>query len=128
MAHHFYIKIGLSVGRKARRFYAHRLAWLLVYGHPVPSSIDHIDGDGGNNRISNLRASSMAENIANSKLRYDSTTRVKGVWKRGDGQFQAKITVNYRQISIGTYATLEEAAEARRKAANQLHGAFARHD
>src|SRR5580765_2401910 len=36
------------------KFLAHRIAWLMTYGAPVPQEIDHIDGNRANNGISNL--------------------------------------------------------------------------
>ena len=51
------------------KFKAHRLAWLLSYGHWPPGIIDHIDGDGLNNRIDNLRVVSHHENCMNRRSR-----------------------------------------------------------
>ena len=111
----------------ARAYKAHRIAWLLICGEPLPAEIDHIDGDRGNNRIDNLRAATKLENGANSRIRPDNKTGFKGVFRLTDGRFRAKININYKQIHIGYFATLEEAAEARRAAAIRLNGEFARH-
>lgn len=111
-----------------RLYLAHRLAWLIIHGEPVPLVIDHVDGNPGNNRIDNLRPASQAENIANSRMHYDNPTGVKGVRFSKGGRFNARIKINYREINLGTFDTLEAAAEARREAAMRLQGTFARHD
>tara|TARA_R110000822_G_scaffold309905_1_gene440611 strand:+ start:282 stop:662 length:381 start_codon:yes stop_codon:yes gene_type:complete len=51
------------------KFKAHRLVWLLIYGEWPQGIIDHIDGDGLNNRIDNLRVVSHAENCTNRRRR-----------------------------------------------------------
>jgi hypothetical protein len=121
---HGYVSIIIDYGK----YRAHRLAWLLVYGEPVPDMLDHIDGNPANNRIANLRPASMSENIANARTRYNTRSGVKGVRLHACGKYDARITVHGKHHYLGLFATLEEAAAARRDAAHRLHGAFARHD
>ena len=49
-------------------FKAHRLAWLLVYGEPVPELIDHINADSTDNRIANLRVADKSSNGMNQRV------------------------------------------------------------
>jgi hypothetical protein len=109
------------------RYFAHRIAWLIIHGRPVPDEIDHIDHDPLNNRINNLRAARHGDNGANAKRRSDNQTGVKGVglWY---GKYRARIRRDGKEYVIGCFATLEEAAAARRQAADRLHGTFVRHD
>lgn len=69
----------LCVARK--KLYAHRIAWLIAVGSIPPDMvIDHIDGDGTNNRLSNLRAVSKTINQRNRRRPHNgSVTGVAGV-------------------------------------------------
>lgn len=61
-------------------YYAeHRLAWLYIHGHEVPEFIDHINGDGLDNRIINLRKASLVQNQANKSKSKANTSGFKGV-------------------------------------------------
>src|SRR5687768_13432076 len=48
-----------------KRYLAHRLAWLYVYGQMPSTGIDHKDGVKTNNRIENLRPANQVENGQN---------------------------------------------------------------
>lgn len=117
----------LSIGVGYRLFKAHRLAWLLVYGAPVPPVIDHVDGDPTNNRIMNLRAATPSDNMANRRTNSDSGTGVKGVSVLESGRFRAVIRSRGVRLHLGCFDTMAEAISARREAAERLHGEFARH-
>ena len=115
----------------AGAFKAHRLAWLLVYGEPVPELIDHINADALDNRIVNLRVADKSGNGMNQRLSTRNTSGIKGVFKHAKRYpktpFVAYLTVKGRRHHLGYFATEEEAVEARREAAIRLHGEFARH-
>lgn len=117
----------LAIGVSYQLFKAHRLAWLLVHGEPVPSVIDHVDGVPGNNRIMNLRAATSSDNMANRRANSHSGTGVKGVSVLGSGRFRAVIRSRGVRLHLGCFDTLAEAVLARREAAERLHGDFARH-
>jgi hypothetical protein len=108
---------------------AHRLAWLLVHGDDPVMGIDHADGDPLNNRIANLRLATQSQQRFNARGRYVSHTGVKGVTRNGRSNgYDARITIEGKTTYLGHFATIEEAAEVRRKAAIALHGAFIRHE
>ena len=109
---------------------AHHLAWIYVYGemHLMPET-DHKDGDRSNNAITNLRPCSHADNQANQKGRRNTTGLPKGVRRNPRGKpFTARITFQKRQILIGRFDTIEEAARAYHVAAQKFYGEFARQD
>jgi hypothetical protein len=87
--------------------------------------VDHVDGDGWNNRKSNLRIATPSQNMANSKRPRDNTSGVKGVWQLPNDKWSAKICVNYKQIHLGVFDTRDAAAAAYIKAARRYYGEFA---
>jgi hypothetical protein len=111
---------------KYRLYYAHRLAWLLVHNEWPIDRIDHINGDPSDNRILNLRQATSAENKRNSKTRTDNLLKVKGVQKRNNGKYRARIYHNNKHISLGMYNTKEEAHAAYIAKAKELHEDFMR--
>lgn len=79
--------------------------------------IDHIDHNTLNNQKSNLRICSNADNIRNGKLRVNNKSGYTGVRYRKDRKkWYAYIKVNYKNITLGTYKTKEEAINARKEA------------
>lgn len=107
---------------------AHRLIWKMVYGDPVPDEIDHRDVDPHNNRLDNLRAADSSLNKANTRLPKSNTSGFKGVTRLYNGRWRAGIQFGGKGVNLGHFDTKEEAAEARRKAASELFGEFAKHD
>lgn len=63
----------------------HRIAWVLYYGVAPDGEVDHINGDRSDNRKSNLRLATSAQNNHNRKLSSRNKTGIKGVFrvKRG---------------------------------------------
>lgn len=83
---------------------------------------DHIDNNGLNNQLSNLRKATREQNRANS--RPSSSTGYKGVTK-DHNSYRAGITINKIYINLGFYKTPEEAARAYDKKAKEVWGHFA---
>lgn len=93
---------------------------LPVSGKYVP---DHINGNGLDNRRSNLRVATYSQNAMNQKPRFGDS-KYRGVTRAGT-RWRALIGVNGRQIYLGKHATEIEAAQAYDDAAKVHHGEFA---
>lgn len=112
-----YIKIGIG----GRQYYAHRLAWLHIYGE-YPGVVDHIDRNPSNNRLSNLRLVNLSQNQQNKTTRIDNTSGYKGVTlHKKSGLWKAEIQVDRKRVTLGYYKTPDQAAVAYQTAAMIFH-------
>lgn len=103
-------------------YLAHRLAWLLHYGVPPKAQVDHVNGDGGDNRIENLREATPAQNAMNRKVRADNRCGIKGVRQFKNGRWQVYV----KDVYIGRFDTAEAGGQAYAAAAATIFGEFAR--
>lgn len=99
---------------------SHRLAWLYVYGEWPSRHIDHINGDGCDNRIANLRDVSNAENHRNTRRHVTNSSGVCGVRLNRYGSWAATIWNQAKIIHLGSFKSKEEAAAARKAAERDL--------
>lgn len=114
----------LQVKIGGKQYLLHRVIWLWYYGFWPMDQIDHVNGCRSDNRLVNLR---QCTNASNQHARpYASALKFpRGVRVQHSGRFQAQIQVAGRKISLGTYDTPEEAAEAYGRAAKRNYGDFA---
>jgi hypothetical protein len=109
-------------GTRPQKVLMHR----VVLGQECPE-VDHINGNGLDNRRSNLRPATRADNSHNCRIQVNNTSGFRGVsWCKRDQKWIAMIRSNVRQLNLGRFATAEEAARAYDAAAVRLHGDFAR--
>lgn len=87
--------------------------------------VDHINGDGLDNRRSNLRLCTCRQNAYNTGSRVGSSSRFKGVYLKGR-RWKAQIRSETGVICLGTFDAEEDAARAYDDKARVLHGEFAR--
>lgn len=105
-----------------------RTVWMhrLITAAPHGCDVDHADHDRLNNRRSNLRVCTRAENLANARRHRDSRSPYKGVtWRADTGRWTARIMVCGRVHHLGCFDTAPAAADAYARAAVRLVGPFA---
>lgn len=120
----------LKTSFNRKTYYLHRLVWQYHFG-TVPEMIDHADGNVRNNRIENLRACTNQQNQYNRKRNAGTRSGVKGVVFHKNNLSRpwfASITHNGARISLGYYATKDEAREAYRQGAERIASEYARAD
>lgn len=112
---------------RGRVYQSHRLAWLYVHGEWPPEEVDHINGMQSDNRIANLRLATRTQNQANTGPSVLNKSGVKGVhWNKRIGKWVAQIRKNGRQMHLGVFDRVEEAATIYRRMAIERDGDFAR--
>lgn len=105
----------------------HRITMHGLIMKPQPGqSVDHIDGNGLNNRRSNLRIVTHKQNMWNQRG-HGGGSEFKGVSFRNDtGVWRAHITVDGKRKWLGTFASEVDAARAYNAAAREAFGEYAK--
>lgn len=96
---------------ECKHYYAHSIAWFLYKGYWPRGVIDHINHNGLDNRIDNLREVTHKDNLRNAKKSKNNTTGYTGVYKQGD-KYCAKIGTSTGRKYLGLFDTAEEASQA----------------
>ncbi len=97
-----------------RLYFAHRLAWLYVYGYFPENGVDHINRIRHDNRIANLREVSQQCNVRNACVNSRNTSGVKGVsWDKRTGKWYSQIAVDGKDINLGRYDDFVDSVAAR---------------
>jgi hypothetical protein len=97
-----------------------------IMGAPKGMMVDHIDGDGLNNRRSNLRLATNAQNLWNTGRRVTNSSGYKGVsFDKQKGKWHARIRRFKKYYHLGFFDNPEQAHQAYVSAAKEFHGEFA---
>jgi hypothetical protein len=101
----------------------------IILKAPKDAHVDHINGDGLDNRKWNLRLCTRSQNLCNSSIKRNNTSGYKGVrldkWI-GYKKWRAYIWTNGRQKYIGNFSCKNEAAKAYNETATKYYGEFAK--
>ncbi len=106
---------------KGRHISMHR----EIMNTPDDMVVDHINGNGLNNRKGNMRNCTKAQNSYNSRPRGGRSGYVGVTYHKRSGKFSAAIGYNGEKIHVGEFDDEVEAARARDRKALELQGEFA---
>lgn len=91
------------------------------------AEVDHINGNGLDNRKTNLRLATRSQNMRNGKLRATNRSGFIGAsWHLSAKKWFAQLSINNRRIYLGLFDSAEDAAITYNVAARALHGEFAK--
>jgi HNH endonuclease/AP2 domain len=125
----WYAARGIEVevdGKTTRTFV--RLHWDIIGKPPPGFVVDHINGDGLDNRRCNLRFCSVQENSHNHNLHKRNISGHSGVWFNKKRQlWEATIGVNGKKIHLGRFSKHQKqrAIDCRLAAEKKYYGEFA---
>lgn len=107
----------------------HRIAWALVHGEYPSLEVDHINGDGADNRLCNLRLATSAQNNQNRRLSTRNKTGIKGVFRVKWGStriWRVAVGHNRGKYHITHFHCFGKAVRHANQLRAQLHHEFAR--
>lgn len=105
-----------------KKYKAHRLAWLFMYGKFPQFGLDHINRNKLDNRICNLREATQSENSQNQSIRKNKTSKYIGVhFCKTSEKWKAQIQSSKQKKCLGYFDTEDDAYNAYLSAKKCLH-------
>jgi hypothetical protein len=98
----------------------------FILGEPAEGYvIDHINRDGLDNRVCNLRFATFSQNNMNKGVPKNNTSGCTGVgWHKTEGKWRARIKINGKSIELGHFVQKKDAIKARKQAEMKYFGEF----
>ncbi len=98
----------------------------VLMSAPKHLQVDHVNGNGLDNRRINLRLATNTQNARNQGRNITNTSGHKGVsWAKSHSKWTVRVRVGGRKLTLGYFADKERAAYEYRKAALAYFGEFA---
>ena len=105
-------KYVMAHDKTGNKMFLHR----LILGYDGNLDVDHINHNGLDNRVSNLRVITRSANTTNQRKKYS------GIKLVDSGRYQCSIMYDYKNIYLGTFDTMAEALDVRNEKFIELHG------
>ena len=119
----YYARYGEYKNGKTKILSLHRTIMKAKKGEVV----DHIDGDGLDNRKQYLRICTSSQNAMNRRTKSDNRSGRKGVYWSGY-KWVASISIEGKVVNLGRFYEYEEAVEARERAEKEYYGEYSREE
>ena len=98
----------------------------VITDAPKGMVVDHINHNLKDNRSTNLRVCTQHQNSMNQSVSKNNKSGTTGVqFDKNTNKWRAYINYNREQIVLGSYDTIEDAKQSRRKAENIYFGEYA---
>jgi len=106
-----------TIGICGHKYYAHRIAYAMIHEEWPSLEVDHLNGNGLDNRASNLRLADRSLNLRNKKMRSDNTSESNGVhWCSKRKKWVAQSHLDKKTVPLGRFVSKSDAIIARKNA------------
>lgn len=119
--HTHYARMEVTKKGEKARVYMHR----LIIGAKKGQVVDHINGDGLDNRRANLRICSYSRNGLNRARVNNPHGHIGITWDKNRRKWRAQIVVDYKRRNLGRFDRKADAIKARQAAMAIVNEAFA---
>lgn len=99
-----------------KSYKVHRIIFAMHHGY-MPEQVDHIDHNGLNNKIENLRPSNSKDNARNLPMQKSNKSGYIGVnWHKSAKKWQARaVDLSGKRIDLGRFDNIEDAIRVRKE-------------
>ena len=121
-----YIRVDLTKDGITKHIHTHQLVALtFIPNLENKPHVDHIDNNRINNNITNLRWATRSENNQNASIRSNNKSGSKGVsWSKKTQKWSANISINGKQINLGSFINKDDAINIRVQRAKDVFGEY----